>query len=244
VILGRFFEFLFPGYTCLACGGEIRDEGRKFICGKCAAELAATVNTEPAVMMNTGEKQYFYRAGAAFKYEGAVVRLILALKYNSRKEAAAALAPGLVEVLEKVWAGRDCDTVLVPVPLAKKRQRGRGYNQSMLVCKEIAEILGLGVDEGLLCRVKETRVQKNMTAKERAGNVRGAFKVTDKARAAGGNFTIVDDVFTSGATVNECAKVLVTAGAKRVDALTIARVVHTDGQFGTGTGAAVTEPVP
>jgi ComF family protein len=113
----------------------------------------------------------------------------------------------------------------VPVPLSAQRQKSRGYNQAELLAVELAKILGLSYANDVLFRVKPTEAQKKMTIARRAANLKNAFTVMNKEKFYGRKIILTDDVFTSGATVNECAKVLIKSGAREVIVLTIAAVV-------------------
>ena len=189
------------------------------ICDECAKTLP--YNKEPVSLMEKKQKQYFYKAYSAFKYEQPVVDLILSLKYSDNGEAAEALAVFMKEALQNTAIQ---DAVLIPVPLHRRRYKKRGYNQAALLAQEIARLTGYNINEKIISRIKETKVQKEMDAKERAKNLRGVFEVIDKEAIKEKDIILIDDVFTSGSTVNECARVLRKAGARQVEVLTAARV--------------------
>jgi len=172
-------------------------------------------NTEEVTLNHDNERQYFKTACAPFKYREPITDIILALKYGSTGEAAEFLAP----YMARSYAAISPAGIIVPVPLYKKRQSERGYNQAELLSRGVAKILGLPVNDKALVRVRETRVQKHMTPKERLENLKGAFNVTNKEQVKDKTIILVDDVFTTGSTVNECAKVLLKAGARRVEVL-------------------------
>jgi ComF family protein len=113
---------------------------------------------------------------------------------------------------------------LIPVPLHPKRLRERGFNQALLLSRALEGIPVEKTRARLLKRVRHTHPQVRLDPEERRQNVRGAFKVEDRGMVLGKNLLIVDDVFTTGATVNECARVLKEAGAERVSVYTLARV--------------------
>jgi ComF family protein len=212
-------DFLFPNYKCFACGCELNAGENIYLCDNCAKDLP--INTEPVVLVNPDAKQHFNKAYAAFRYQEPISKMILGLKYNDRAQVATAVAPYMAAALIK---GRECPlSALVPVPLCKKRQRERGYNQAELLANEMAKTLGLVVEKNVLLRTKVTTPQKKMTVAVREENLRGAFAVADGADVKGRNFIIVDDVFTSGTTVNECAQALKKCGATKVDVVVIAR---------------------
>ena len=117
-------------------------------------------------------------------------------------------------------------SLLLPVPLHIKRLRDRGFNQSLLLAKEMGKKYKLPVNFSLLKRCKFTLTQTGLNKAEREKNIKGAFVVTDKKKVAGENIILIDDVYTTGATINECAKVLLKAGAQKVAVLTLSRVTQ------------------
>ena len=124
----------------------------------------------------------------------------------------------------ELLAGADA---LIPVPLHWRRLWARRFNQSALLAKAIAEETGVAVADGLLKRVKATAQQVGLSQAERAENVQGAFRVPAerKAEVAGRRLVLIDDVLTSGATSDACARALLRAGAGNVDVVVFARVV-------------------
>lgn len=114
--------------------------------------------------------------------------------------------------------------MLVPVPLHPRRRRERGFNQSELLAREIARRTGTLVVPGALVRRQDTRPQTGLSAAARRANVKDAFAVRQRARIAGRCVVLIDDVFTTGATAQACARVLREAGALDVRLLTLARV--------------------
>jgi len=117
-------------------------------------------------------------------------------------------------------------TRLVPVPLSSRREKERGFNQAAVIAKSLAKKINVPVDELSLVRKKHTeRHRAGMDRKARAETVKNAFEVTRPRLLRGENILLVDDIFTSGATVSNCAKVLKKAGAVEVNVLTIARAV-------------------
>jgi len=156
-------------------------------------------------------------ASAAYS-EGPLREAIHGFKY----EGARALAPLLGEMLYAGWlAARLPGEVVVPVPLHPRRLRERGYNQSQLLARELARLAGLRLDDRTLRRERHTRPQVTLNAAERRANVEGAFGCGPAL--AGEAVLLVDDVFTTGATLAACAAALKAAGARSVWALTLAR---------------------
>ena len=114
--------------------------------------------------------------------------------------------------------------VIVPVPLHRARERERGFNQAALLARRIGRRLAVPTRPRWLARIRPTRPQSELSAGERRANVRGAFRAS--RRVAGRHVLVVDDILTTGATVDACARALRDAGAQRVGVLTVARVLH------------------
>ncbi len=154
-----------------------------------------------------------------FTFEGTVRQAIHQFKYSSVKMAAVPLGQMLADFLRSQPLSGD---VLMPVPLYRKRLRERGYNQASLLTTEIGKHTGLPVAEASLVRVRDTLAQaRTVSAAERRENVRGAFGCRERLR--GENIILIDDVCTTGATLDACATALKAAGAGSVRGLTIAR---------------------
>ncbi len=116
----------------------------------------------------------------------------------------------------------DCSLV-IPVPLHPKRLRERGFNQSLVLARQVAKWHAIPLDFSALGRQVHTDAQVNLSGKERRANVRGVFAVNDRSRVAGYRILLIDDVYTTGSTITECAKVLMQNGAREVVVLTLAR---------------------
>jgi ComF family protein len=115
--------------------------------------------------------------------------------------------------------------LILPVPLHSRRLRWRGFNQSVLLARQVSRAYGIPMNPVLLRRVKETPPQTQLSEEERRRNVRGAFALARGRSVDGKNILLIDDVYTSGATVNECSRTLKKSGAKRVYVLTLTRAV-------------------
>ena len=165
--------------------------------------------------------RYDYARSAAV-YEGALREALHAFKFAGRR----ALAGPLGDLAAEQCVGSLPEGIdaLIPVPLARERERERGFNQATLLARRIGRRLGAPTRPGWLVRTRSTRPQSDLSAAERRANVRGAFRATD--RVAGRHLLLIDDILTTGATLEACARALREAGARRVGVLTVARVVH------------------
>ncbi|MFD1034424.1 ComF family protein [Sphingomonas hankookensis] len=192
--------------ACVRCGVPFAvDAGPGMCCAACLARPPAHDGV---------------RAAVAY---GPVARNVaLKLKYGGRLALARTMARLMLRHLPAEA------TCLVPVPLHRRRLWTRGYNQAQLIAAELGRLGGVPVACDVLRRTRSTPPLRGMDGRRRAKAVRGAFAVTDPARIKGQSIVLIDDVHTSGATVDACAKVLRAAGADRVSILCWARVVGAD----------------
>lgn len=163
---------------------------------------------------------------APFRYAEPVRGMILKLKYTGNGLVAKALAPYLAAIYLRFIQAEGKTYTLIPVPLHKSRQHERGYNQSLVLAKVVAEYLNFPVLDGVLIRTRKTIIQKHMDAATRAQNMRGAFTVLPEraAEIKNKNILLIDDVYTTGSTTGACRQALHDAGATEIKILTVASV--------------------
>jgi len=166
----------------------------------------------------------YERARAAVRYDEVARSLVHALKYGDRLDLAPVMGRWMARAGHDVLEGADA---LLPVPLHWRRMWARRFNQSATLARQISEDSGVPVLHDSLRRVRATIQQVGLSKSERAGNMQGVFRVseTGKAEIAGRRLVLIDDVLTSGATSEACAKALLRGGAAQVDVLVFARVV-------------------
>jgi ComF family protein len=152
-----------------------------------------------------------------FRYEGDVRRLVHKLKFGDFSALAEVMAPAMTDLVE--WPV----DVVAPVPLAAGRERERGYNQSRLLARGIAAAIGAALVEPLRRRGGRAPQARTASAEERRRNVRDAFALAPRVSVSGQRLLLVDDVATTGATLDACARLLRAAGAVEVTAVTFAR---------------------
>jgi ComF family protein len=229
-------DLVFPA-LCPACGAALGAGRRDPLCGVCwtgieriqyprcvrcgAAPFDAAAELAPVTCPACHEvPPAFDYARSAAQYRGRLREALHAFKFRGKRALAQALGDLVVEVCGASVTAEV--SALVPVPLARDRARERGYNQAELLATRVGRRLDISVKPGWLRRVKATVPQSDLAAAERRANVRGAFGAS--RAAAGRHVVVIDDVFTTGATVEECARALHAAGAARVGVLTVARV--------------------
>jgi ComF family protein len=166
----------------------------------------------------------YNRARAAVRYDDVARALVLGFKYGDRLDLAPMMGGWMARAGRELLADADA---LLPVPLHWRRLWARRFNQSAALATAISAVAGVPVLHEALRRVRSTPQQVGRSKRERAGNVQGAFRVPvdRKAEVAGRRLVLIDDVLTSGATVDTCARALLRAGAASVDVLVFARVV-------------------
>lgn len=170
----------------------------------------------------------FYKAIAPYQYKFPIDSLITQFKYQSKWSMGRLLADLLIEQLELNYAqGLAKPDYLIYVPQTKKRLKKRGFNQAEMLSTWLAKKLNLPIYHQLITRVKDTPPQQGLTAKERTKNLKHAFNINSKLNVKDSHIAIVDDVLTTGSTVNTIAQLLLEQGAKRVDVYAIARTPQT-----------------
>jgi ComF family protein len=167
----------------------------------------------------------FERARSFARYEGALVKAILLLKFEQIQPLGRWFARQLAEVVENEKEALGAD-VVVPVPLHRQREKERGYNQAALISKPLAKGLRLPHKALLLVRTRPRPDKHILTLEERWESVRGAFATRPGSQVDNQRVLLVDDVLTTGATLDACSRALREAGAKSVVGLTVARAVR------------------
>lgn len=165
---------------------------------------------------------HFDSARAPYVYDGLLMTAIHDLKYARKTYLARSLGP-LLASFAASWLGGFKGLLVMPVPLHPKKLRERNFNQSLLLARHVASKLDADLDFLSLRRLRFTQPQTRLTGDERKRNVRKAFGVVEAAGLKGRTILLIDDVATTGSTLNECARVLKKAGASGVFCLTLAR---------------------
>jgi ComF family protein len=221
---------------CPACRDLVTDNG---LCPNCWSKLAFisapycprlgipfAYDPGPGIlsMQAITNPPAYTRARAAVRYDDVARALVHAYKYGDRLDLGPMIGRWMARAGKELTAEADA---LVPVPLHWRRLWTRRFNQSAALAEAIARESGIAVAHATLRRVKATAQQVGLSRNDRATNVQGAFRVAPgaKAEVAGRRLILVDDVLTSGATVDACARALLRAGAAQVDVLVFARVV-------------------
>ncbi len=217
--------------VCTECLDSIQPlTGR--LCSCCGDRLVSYAQDGQICIHCEEESPHFRHAEAYGIYEDALRELVHLLKYRGVPPAARPLGKRLAATLRRLLSSRPGEWLVVPVPLHRERRRDRGFNQSELIAKvALRELRDLPLDLApkLLVRTRPTETQTGYTREQRRTNLHGAFKVPDKTSVKGRKILLIDDVLTTGATADECSRVLLRAGAEQVLVATVARAVTLTG---------------
>lgn len=224
--LGNILDFLSPAH-CLVCENKIeRNDDSIYFCQVCrdAAPAAPTRNEliERLRRNFPGENLYISNAYALYSHKenSEYMNLIYGLKYLNLRRLGLELGIMLGQKL-KIAQTASYDGI-IPTPLHHAKKRERGFNQSDWIASGVAKASGFPVKNNILQRKKYTATQTAMNAAQRKTNVGGVFSVKKSVKLNGGAYLLIDDVLTTGSTMNNCAETLLEAGALRVDAAAIA----------------------
>jgi ComF family protein len=238
-ILSRLLDFLLPT-ACKYCNNPVGDSGIPFFCSTCWSDFSVmsgplcprcgrpfessetlTHSPDHLCLACRQSLPVFDQALSIGYFEGPLREAIHQFKYRPCRSLAKPLA---------LWAAGNMRPVqgidiILPIPLHTTRLRERGFNQALLLADYLGKTFNIEVCFDNLKRTRPTKPQVELTGAERIKNVAGAFGLTRPGDIAGRAVLLIDDVFTTGATMNECARVLKAAGCPRLAALTIARAV-------------------
>jgi ComF family protein len=262
------FSVLFPS-DCRICASPLLNISRLPVCSACLEQIYPVRGKVCSICGDRVLSSYaehdpdglrrcpicrrverpFERAVAYGSYEGGLRELVHLLKYNGVRPAAGVLGRMLFEAmqtLDPVLLLKDATVLVIPVPLYKSRRRQRGFNQAELIARAALRFYPaddrLQLRADVLLRTRDTQSQIGLTSHQRRENMRGAFAVASAKEVTGRDVLLVDDVYTTGTTVTECARVLRRAGASRVWVATVARTLKLASHYAEG-GTEETEPV-
>ncbi len=207
------------GFFCEGCLASARELGNAY-CGTCSKPFPSGSGGVRSCGECAAKPPPFEYARAPYLYAGAVKDAIQLFKYRGIRAMEGFLSSTFEGRITGWFPGAQ---VVAAVPLHPRRLAGRGFNQSLLLARTASRMLGAVLSVDGLVRTRNTRPQIDLSPEERERNVKGAFSAARPGEFAGMDVLLVDDVYTTGATVKECAKVLKKAGAFRVRVLTVAR---------------------
>ena len=207
-IIGTILDIIYP-QVCGICGKL----AHKSLCNKCRIRLEKEFNINIdnyAEDFNKNFNEHYY----FFKYENLIRQQIIALKFQEKPYVYKTIAYFFKENKKSLKKLEKYDIIIV-VPVSNKRKKERGYNQSKLLAKEIAQIINVPVSDNIIKKVKDTVPQSTLNKEQRLENAKNVYRVTNIKKVLNRNILILDDIYTTGSTVNECARVLIEQGIKK-----------------------------
>lgn len=177
-----------------------------------------TDNYEKDINKNFFEHNYF------FKYENLIRSQILALKFKEKPYIYKTIG-NFLKNMQKSFENLKKYDIIIVVPISNQRNRQRGYNQSKLIGKEISKIVKVPIIENVLYKTKNIVPQSSLNKRQRENNIKGAYKINSCINIQNKKILLIDDIYTTGSTINECARILIQSGIKKTDigVLTIAK---------------------
>jgi len=225
------FMTLMAPFLCTTCSATFLSVESP-ICSKCGIVFKSRQGEDRVCGDCIEAPKNYGMARSTGVYDQVLMSAIHCLKYKEKIQLALPLGTLLFNTFSRYWDKKRID-IIVPVPLHERKLRIRGFNPSFLLVRnwpQIFEMLNghlpaIPVDKDMLVRKKWTAPQAGLGRKERLQNIKNAFVINDTSKIEGKKILLVDDVYTTGATANECAKVLLKGGSRQVDVLTLARAM-------------------
>lgn len=209
-LYNSFLELFFPN-VCTFCGKKVT---KKSLCAECESILNAYYEgVEDCI-----DKKYYDMIICNYRYAGMLKNKMLDYKFNNKKYFSRLFGEIITDGITKNRLKADYLTV---VPILSIKKFFRGYNQCEYIAAHVASLSNIKYEKNVLKKIKNNKMQSTLTAKERKENVKDVYSVVDKEKVLGKDIILIDDIFTTGATMNECAKVLKEAGANKVIAMTV-----------------------
>lgn len=208
-------DLIYPP-VCGICGKL----NQNYLCKKCQKVLEN--QSKFVIDEDQGFNQNFNKHLYIFKYEGIIRRMILNYKFNEKSYLYITFVNFLLKNEKFFKILKSYDTI-IPVPISSERRNERGYNQSELLAKELAKKLNIECVKNCLIKNKNIIEQSRLTKAERQKNIQGVYILKNKERLINKKLLLIDDIFTTGSTVNECCKILKQANPRKIDVFTIAK---------------------
>lgn len=213
----QILNLIFPP-KCIFCKKVLNTGAKLYACEDCCTQIPYMKNGNINLIKSSN---YYDDIICVCEYSGIIKEALIRYKFFNKPSYYRTFAQLLYNKISEMTEWEKAD-IIVSVPLYRKKERQRGYNQSHLISKHLGKLLGIKVDGSLIIRTKNTDSQSLLNRVQRLQNVKDAFQVTDATAVYGKSILILDDILTTGTTLNECCKVLKSSGARKVTAAVIA----------------------
>lgn len=208
--------------TCGICGKI----DTKSICSKCNLELKKQAEIrilqKEYIEEKSEKEKYFQELMYIFKYEGQIRQLIIDYKFNEKSYIYKTFVNFLLKN-KKIFENIKKYDKIIPVPISKKRYKERGYNQSLLIANEISKQTNLELVNNCLIKTKNIIEQSKLNKEDRQQNIQGVYSIQNEEIITNKKVLLIDDIYTTGSTVNECSKILQQARPERIGVLVLAK---------------------
>lgn len=213
-LINHIINLIYPN-VCGICGKISKED----LCKKCEIELNNIEKIKIDKYTNKNFRKHLY----IFKYEGIIKEILIKFKFNEKPYIYKAFVKFIIKN-KKICRFLKSYDIIIPVPIHYSRKVTRGYNQSALIAKQIAKYLNnIKYEDKVLLKKVNNKPQSTKNREERKSNVVGAYYTKNEYKIYNKKVLLLDDIYTTGSTVNECCKMLKKAGAKEVDIITIAK---------------------
>lgn len=216
----KIIEFLLNMIYPNVCG-ICENINKNSLCDECKIKIEKEVIAKIDNYINDNSKS-FTKHAYIFKYKGKIRSLLINYKFNNKPYLYKTFCDVILNNSNIVRFIRKYD-IIIPVPIHKKRFNSRGYNQSELLAKEISKKLGINFKNNILIKAKNNNAQSSLNRIERFSNVKDVYKIKNINFVKEKKILVIDDIYTTGNTVNECSKILKDNGAKEIGILTISK---------------------
>lgn len=213
----KILNLIYP-QTCGICGKLATNS----LCKKCEIELKKQSDINIIKQGKEIENKYFNELMYIFKYEGQIRKLILDYKFNEKTYIYLTFVNFLLKN-KKIFENIKKYDTIIPVPISKKRLKERGYNQSLLISREIAQKTNLELVNNSLIKTKNIIEQSKLNKEDRMQNIQGVYELKNQQLIENKKILLIDDIYTTGSTVNECSKILQQGNPNKIGILVLAK---------------------
>lgn len=215
MIFENILNLIYPP-KCGICGKL----NETFLCDKCykILENDAKFSIEKFEKLENEFDEHIYM----FKYEGVIRRIILQYKFQEKSYIYKTIVNFLLKNKKMFEIIKTYDTI-VPVPISRKRKKTRGYNQSYLIAKDLANIIGIKLENRVLFKTKNIIEQSKLNKEDRLENIKDVYEIKNAKKVLNKKILLFDDIYTTGSTANECCRILKKANPDKIGVLTIAK---------------------
>ncbi len=208
-------DMLFP-QVCGICG-KLNKEG---LCKKCKINLEKLA--ENGIVNQSLEGMYFDELIYIFKYEGLIRKVILDYKFHEKPHMYVCLVNFILKN-KKIFEKLQSYDTIIPVPISKKRMKERGYNQSLLIARKLSEDVKISLQANCLLKTRNIIEQSKLNKEQRKDNIQNVYELQNGEILNNKKILLIDDIYTTGSTANECAKILQQAKPEKIDVLVVAK---------------------